>query len=136
MDQNQAVPMDRERVPLLLTYGLYLVAMANGITMLIGFIVALLRREASRGTIYESHYRNLILVFWVWLAVALLLLALAFTGAAGLVMSLLAWPEQSFPVGRFLLSMALWGLCGVLAGIWYYWRLLRGLIRALDDKPY
>jgi|SRR6185437_4193394 len=127
----------QERNWVLAAYGLLLIAPGSGgVTALIGAVLAHLRLEGARGSLYESHYRNMILVFWVWLAVVLILLALAFTGVAGLVMSLLAWPEHDFPVGRFLLSTALWSLCGVLAGIWYYWRLLRGLIRALDDKPY
>ena len=127
----------QERNWVLAAYGLLLIAPGSGgVTALIGAVLAHVRLDGARGGLYESHYRNLILVFWVWLAAVLILLALAFTGAAGLVVSLLAWPEQSFPVGRMLLSTALWSVCGVLAGIWYYWRLLRGLIRALDDKPY
>jgi uncharacterized membrane protein len=127
----------QERNWVLAAYGLLLIAPGSGgVTALIGAVLAHVRLDGARGGLYESHYRNLILVFWVWLAVALVLLAFAFTGAAGLVVSLLAWPERNFPTGGFLLGTALWSLGGVLAGIWYYWRLLRGLIRALDDKPY
>src|ERR1700748_1888553 len=115
--QNSAIGQERSWV--LAAYGLLLIAPGSGgVTALVGVILAHLRLDGARGGLYESHYRNLILVFWVWLAVALILLALAFTGAAGLVVSLLAWPEQNFPVGRMLLSTALWSVCGVLAGIW------------------
>jgi uncharacterized membrane protein len=127
----------QERNWALAAYGLLLIAPGSGgVTALIGAVLAHVRLDGARGGLYESHYRNLILVFWVWLAVVLILLAFAFTGAAGLVVSLLAWPERGFPVDHFLLGTALWSLCGVLVGLWYYWRLLRGLIRVLDDKPY
>ena len=63
MNETAPATADQDReLPAMLAYGLYLVGIVNGITMLIGFIVALVRRDAARGTVYESHYRNLIMV--------------------------------------------------------------------------
>ena len=126
-----------ERNWVLATYGLLLIAPGSGgITAVIGVILAYLRWDAARGSPYESHYRNLTLTFWVWLAAALILAAAALVGFAGTVLSLLTSPAEGYPFVHDLAILALWGLGWLLAGIWYYWRLLRGLIRALDDKPY
>jgi uncharacterized membrane protein len=128
----------QERNWILANYGLFLIAPASsGMTALIGVILAHLRLEGARGGPYESHYRNLILVFWVWLAFVLLALAFAFAGLAGLVLSLMqSWPARGFGLYRSALSVGLLLLAFVIVSFWYYWRLLRGLIRALDDKPY
>jgi uncharacterized membrane protein len=127
-----------ERNWVLATYGLFLIAPASsGLTALIGVILAHLRRDAARGSLYESHYRNLILVFWVWLAFMLLAGAFAFAGLAGIVLSLMQpWPFKVFGLYHGALTLGLLILAFVIVSIWYYWRLLSGLIRALDDKPY
>ncbi len=120
------------------TYGLFLIApVSSGITVLIGVILAHLRRDHARGTLYESHYRNLILVFWVWLAVVLLAVALSFAGLAGAALALLQFrPGHGLSLYHSALTLGLVFLGVVLTCFWYYWRLLRGFIRLLDDKPY
>ena len=125
-----------ERGWLLAIYGLFLIAPASsGITVLIGVILAHLRLDQARGTLYESHYRNLILVFWVWLVVALAAASLAFAGLAGLALSLLqSWPGFALYHSTLMLGLVFLGV--VLTCFWYYWRLIRGFIRILDDKPY
>jgi uncharacterized membrane protein len=125
-----------ERSWALATYGLFLIAPASsGITVLIGVILAHLRLDQARGTLYESHYRNLILVFWVWLVVALAAASLAFAGLAGLVLSLMqSWPGFALYHSTLMLGLVFLGV--VLTCFWYYWRLIRGFIRLLDDKPY
>jgi uncharacterized membrane protein len=126
-----------ERNWALAAYGLLLIAPGSGgITALVGVILAYLRRDTARGSLYESHYRNLILVFWVWLVVTLLMAAFAFTGIAALLLSLVTWPTWSNLLFPYAGIFGLWSLCWILTGIWYYWRLLRGLVRILDDKPY
>ena len=125
-----------ERSWALAAYGLFLIAPASsGITVLIGVILAHLRLDQARGTLYESHYRNLILVFWVWLVVALAAASLAFAGLAGLVLSLMqSWPGFALYHSTLMLGLVFLGV--VLTCFWYYWRLIRGFIRILDDKPY
>jgi hypothetical protein len=34
------------------------------------------------------------------------------------------------------MMLPLAGLLSLLLVVWYYWRLLRGFVRELDDKPY
>ena len=66
------------RVQVIAAYVLFLLAWMNGITALIGVILAYVKRHEASGTIWRSHFDNLILVFWVMVA--------------GLFLGLLTWP--------------------------------------------
>ena len=127
-----------ERGWALAAYGLFLIAPASsGITALVGVILAYLRRDGAQGGIYHSHYRNLILVFWVWLGIAFLGIAGAIAGGASVAVALLqSWPGPGLVLYRGLLVLGILALAGVLALIWYYWRLVKGLVRVMDDRPY
>lgn len=91
-------------------YVLFILGIVNGLTALVGVIVAHLKRGRSAGTIWHSHYDNMILVFWV-----------------GLVVFIAGWLLQWVLIGFIVL--------GVLA-VWYLYRTVRGLILAGDGKPY
>src|SRR6266481_9002064 len=71
----------------MLCYVLFLVLFFNGLTAIVGVIIAYIKRHDAAGTIWQSHFDNLILVFWVMLAVCLV----------GLI---------SFPIS--LVSLTLW----------------------------
>ena len=122
----------------LAAYGLYLIApVTTGLTTLIGVVLAHARKDGARGSFTESHYRNLILVFWVWFAAALVAAGLVIAGLAGILVPLIqSWPTTLFVVyhNMLLLSFVFLGL--VITCLWYYWRLIRGLIRLLDNQPY
>ena len=130
--------MREERNWALAGYGLYLIApFTTGFTTLVGVILAHLRKDGARGTYFESHYRNLILVFWVWFAVALIAAALFITGLASILVPLIqSWPDHFFALYHNMLLLGLVVLGVMIACLWYYWRLIRGLIRLLDDQPY
>jgi uncharacterized membrane protein len=89
---------------------LFVLGIVNGITALIGVIIAHLKRRAAAGTPYQSHYDNLILVFWVALAVFVI-----------------GWLLKWFLIGFVVL--------GVLA-VWYLYRTVKGLILASEGRPY
>ena len=119
-------------------YGLYLVApFTTGLTTLLGVILAHVRKDGARGSFLESHYRNLILVFWVWFAVAAIAAVLILTGLAGIVVPLIqSWPDHLFRLYPNMLLLGLVGLCVMITCLWYYFRLIRGLIQLLDNRPY
>lgn len=126
------------RVALLIGYGLFAVAPFNGATAIAGVILAYLKRDEARGTVFESHVRNLIHVFWIGVVFAVLLLAVILQGVGGLFYSLFATnghPPAALVGFLVVLVPALWLVCSVFA-IWFYYRTLRGLIRALEDRPY
>ena len=119
-------------------YGLYLIApFTTGLTTLLGVVLAHVRRDSARGTFLESHYRNLILVFWVWLGVALVAAALVITGLAGMLVPLIqSWPDNFAILYHNALLLGLVILGVMIACLWYYGRLILGLIRLLDNRPY
>jgi uncharacterized membrane protein len=128
-----------ERNWVLALYGLFLIGPAtSGLTALIGVVLAHLRLDAARGSPYEGHYRNLILVFWVWLAAVLIAGALFIAGLAGSVMALILSRPDYHAYGLFqsMLTVGLTVLGLIIVCIWYYWRLIVGFIRILDDRPY
>ena len=129
---------NEERNWALAGYGLYLIApFTSGFSTLVGVILAHLRKDGARGSFLDSHYRNLILVFWVWFAVALIAAALAFAGLASLLMPLLqSWPNTLFVVYHNMLLLGLVFLGLLITCLWYYFRLIRGLIQLLDNRPY
>jgi uncharacterized membrane protein len=140
---------DSERLLVLLAYGLFLIAPAGGLTALIGVVIAHVRLAHALGSIHESHYRNQIRVFWTMLISALVMMTL-FTMGMGFSFFTMLWPftptwssPYAWPfwpgamVGAgWAMALPLGALLSLLLVVWYYWRLLRGFVRALDDKAY
>jgi uncharacterized membrane protein len=142
MAETQRIAADRERAPALLAYGLMLIApVMGGLSALIGVVIAHLRLADARGGLYESHYRNQILVFWVWLGAVAFCAFATMLGMANAAFSFLL--PSPFPMG--VRGLALFGgglmliaifVAMVVLCVWYYWRLIRGFLRALDEKAY
>ena len=120
-------------------YFLFLFACINGFTALIGALIAHLRRRGSAGTIWRSHFDNLILVFWVLIA-AFLIVALGFPLGIWANFSYQFFSHPSFLFlwpPWFLIFPVVFGLVvfPVLV-VWYFYRTIRGLIRAAEARPY
>lgn len=94
----------------LLVYALYLAALFTALPLVLGGIVALWKRGSAQGTVYASHLDNQVTVLWV-----------------GLLVGLLGWILTIVLVG--------WAILGLL-WLWILWRSARGLLRALDGRPY
>lgn len=90
-------------------WGLYLAGLVNGLTALIGLILAYVKRGELAGTVYESHMTYAIRTFWI----ALL----------GVI------------VGTVLLLVLIGYLLLLVVGIWSLYRMVRGLVLALDGRP-
>ena len=99
-----------QKTLVVVAYVLFILGIVNGLTALIGVIVAHIKRGSSAGTIWHSHYDNMILLFWVSLAIFI----------AG-------WLLKWILVGFIVL--------GVLA-VWYLYRTIKGLILASEARPY
>ena len=112
-------------------YVLFLLAWMNGITAIIGVILAYVKRREAIGTIWESHFANLILVFWVVVA-GFFLGLLTWPIALGVLVAQwpLFWPPS------FTLPL-LFGFLGFpLLVFWSFYRSIRGLVRAIEERPY
>ncbi len=101
---------DSARSVAIIVYLLYLAALINGLTAIIGVILAYVKRDEARGTVYESHFSNAIEVFWVYLVGMLIAVPLCFV--------LVGIP----------LVIALY--------IWVLYRTIKGVVRASDGRPY
>ncbi len=87
---------------ILAVYILQAAGLAAGITAVAGVIINYLKRDEARGTVYESHFTWQIRTFW-W---ALLWLA----------------------VGSILAEVLIGFVVLAVAGLWYLYRIARGLI--------
>ena len=90
-------------------WGLYLAGLVSGITALVGLILAYVKRGELAGTPYESHMTYAIRTFWI----ALL----------GVI------------IGSVLVLVLIGYLLLPIVGIWSLYRMVRGLVLALDGRP-
>lgn len=104
----------------------------NGITAIIGVIITLVKRKDVVETIWYGHFENLIVFFFVTLAIFLAGLLSWPLALSALLANDFAWP---FPA---LASLSL--LFGLLIipifAIWYLYRIIRGLLRAINERAY
>jgi len=108
--QPLAAREDGARTIAIIVYLLYLAALINGLTAIVGVILAYVKRDESRGTVYESHFSNAIEVFWIFLVGMLIAVPLCFV------------------VIGIPLVIGLY--------IWVLYRTIRGIVRASDGRPY
>lgn len=102
---------DSSRTMAIIIYGLFLSTWVGfAIGPLIGVILAYVKRGDSRGSIYESHFSNAIEVFWVSVVMMILGILTLWIGVGILIC-----------IGLF---------------VWYLFRVVKGLVRAIDARPY
>ncbi len=116
-------PIAEDRTLATVVYVLYLVGIVNGLTTLIGFVIALGSR-ASAPPMLETHYR-----FQIRTVVGTL-----FLGALGLVIFIIGLPLLLVFIGILFIKLALgiWAL----AGLYLVVRSIVGLIRLSNGEPY
>ena len=101
---------ESSRTIAIIVYLLYLAALINGLTAVIGVILAYVKRDEVRGTVYESHFANAIELFWIFLVGMLIAVPLCFV--------LVGIP----------LVIALY--------VFVLYRTIKGVVRASDWQPY
>ncbi|HEY5339214.1 MAG TPA: DUF4870 domain-containing protein [Rhizomicrobium sp.] len=109
---NSAIAVaDSERGTVILAYILFLIGWPTGhLSTIVAVILAYVKRGEVRGTIWETHYDNIINTFWVTMVLGIVCVALCFV--------LIGIP----------LIIAL--------GVWFLYRSIKGLIRAVDNRSY
>ena len=132
------VPNPDLRPALLIAYALFVLALFNGATAIAGVVLVTIKRGEARGTVWESHTRNLIRVFWISVVAFVVLLAVLLQGFGGRFFSLYTTNGNPPPalVGALALMVPALVLAFILFTVWYLYRTLRGLVRALENKPY
>ena len=81
------------------------------LTTVAGVILAYVQRRDARGTLWESHFSNLIETFWISLLLGLVAIPLIFAFGLGI-------------------------LVGIGVFVFFLYRTIKGLIRAIDGRPY
>lgn len=115
MAQTAAEPVGRAdeslRGTAIVAYILYLLGWPTvHLTTIAGLVLAYVQRREARGTVWESHFGNLIETFWIAIIVAIVAVPLCFI-------------VIGIPI---LLGLAVWVL----------FRTIKGLIRAIEGQPY
>lgn len=112
-----------DRVMPAVVYALYLIGLLNGVTILIGLIVAYVVRDKA-GPKMASHYEFLIRTFWIGLAAAVI---------AGIVFAV------GVPLSLILIGIPLLLLSGAIIsvlGIWFAVRAIVGAVYLARDEAY
>lgn len=106
-----------------IVYGLYLLGLVNGLTILIGLVIAYASRS-SAGPRMASHYTFLIYTFWIGLIASILV------GAVLLFGIVLSFVLIGIPF------VVLAGLAGCAIGVWFVIRCVVGLIHLSRGDAY
>jgi len=94
----------------IIVWGLYLAGYFTfAISVIVALIIAYVKRPELAGTPYASHMTSAIRTFWISLIVGLIGAVLLIIGIGFVILGLLA--------------------------LWQLFRIIRGLIRALDGRP-
>lgn len=104
------------------TYGLNLATMVLGITCLIALVICYMKR-GSGSALLDSHYRFQIRTFW-----------LSLVGGVALMLGYaLSFALMFVGIGYLLLPVVT--IAGLLLVVWFYARMIMGLVRASRDEP-
>jgi uncharacterized membrane protein len=89
--------------------------LSAGLFSVVALIVNYIKRDSARGTIYESHMNWMIRTFW-WTLFWMIVIA----------------------IPAALLTMVTFGLLSflfVLPGVWFLYRMIKGILRLNDGLP-
>jgi uncharacterized membrane protein len=116
MNQGSVPAADSSsRISAIIVYGLYLVGWpCLHLPTVAGLILAYIKRDDARGTLWESHFDNQISIFWTSLVGGIAAGILCLTGI-GLV------------VGLPMIAVIV---------VWFLYRSIKGLLRAIEGRPY
>jgi uncharacterized membrane protein len=106
-----------------LVYGLYILGVANGVTILIGLLLALANRRRA-GERMQTHYTFQVRSCWLWIAWMVIGVALILLGA---------------PLSLILIGLPIFALGWMIVGlgeVWFLARAVMGVIYLARDEPY
>jgi uncharacterized membrane protein len=110
-DSLQTCDTSNNRTMAIVAYVLFLVGLPTlHLATIAGVILGYVQRDEARGTVWQSHFDAIISTFWISLAVGIVSGILCLIG-----------------IGFVML--------GILV-LWFLYRTIRGLVHAIDSKPY
>lgn len=100
------------RTHVLLVYGFMLfgILFSGGVLSIAGVIWAYLKRSDAEGTVFASHFTNVIRTFWICFVLGIVAIATLFVG--------IGW------------------VVALVAGVYALYKYIKGLVKAIDGKPY
>ena len=122
-ETTPSVVTSEDRTLPAVVYGLYLLGLVNGLTILVGLVIAHINRDTA-GPVMRSHYTFLIRTFWIsiaWFVIAGLLVL--FGGVLSLVL---------VGIPFLMLGLFIWGV----VGIWFAIRCVVGLVYLSQGEAY
>lgn len=124
MSQTETTVVTTEdRVLPAVVYGLHLLGLVNGLTILVGLVVAYINLDKA-GPRMRTHYDFQIRTFWIGLAIFLSLgLLIGISAVLSLVL---------IGIPFLMLFLFLWGAVGV----WFAVRCIIGLVYVSQDQAY
>ena len=103
------------RLVTIIGYGLFLIGWpCVHLPTVAGLILAYIKRDDTRGTIWESHFQNMIETFWTTLGLSVVAFLLCIT------------------IIGMVVGIPLFGLIV----LWFLYRIIKGLVRAIESRPY
>ncbi|PJO78865.1 hypothetical protein GJV52_12210 [Neisseria brasiliensis] len=106
---TQTPANDNRRTYMMVIYGLYALTIFTAFSCIIGVILAYVKRDDMRGTVYEHHISYLIKTFWVCVICYII-------GAA----------TMSIGIGLVFLF---------IVSLWFIYRVVAGFVKLYDGKP-
>jgi uncharacterized membrane protein len=101
-----------DRLMVIVVYGLFLAAFLScGLAGIAGVILAYIKRDEAKGSIWYSHFDNQINAFWGWFI-------LFVAGIPALII---------FGLGVLIIGLAF---------LWLLYRTLKGLVLALENRAF
>jgi uncharacterized membrane protein len=108
----------------LMVYVLHAVMSVTFVTFFVAIFINYARRDAVRGTIYESHFDWQIRTFWFTLVYFLVGLAIVILGVVGMF-------SKGGGAGMLIVGI----LILFVNFCWHLYRVIRGLMRWSDRRP-
>ena len=138
MSETRDAPGEDLRAIALIAYSLLVLATFNGLTAIAAVVLAYIKRDAARGTVWESHFRNIIHVFWIAVIVSLVALALALQAFGGLAFALITTDGHPPPaaIGWAVMLVPVFLMGAGIFFVWFLYRTLRGLIHTIEARPF
>jgi uncharacterized membrane protein len=94
----------------MIVWGLYIASYFTAfITMIVGLIIAYVKRGELAGTPFESHMTSAIRTFWISLIGGI--------------------------IGAVLLVVGIGFIIWAVLAVWQIFRVIRGMVRAIDGRP-
>jgi uncharacterized membrane protein len=122
-DPHALAPTSDDKVMPAVVYALYLIGLINGVTIIIGLVIAYVARDRA-GPLTRSHYVFQTRSCWMGLAIAF---AASLVTVVGFILSFVI-------IGLPILWVGLTVLAGV--GVWFGLRAVIGLFYLVQDQPY